>query len=211
MGSGQAPKISNPAIDEILNGEYTLAELEQCLSQRFTWKGVDMVAFRLARHSFLFYGAGWSYIQTGIDSADTVQPWDVNHLAFSYGKYVTGSATSSRIGMLDNITTEFGDKIERQIDTFIKADSDDYFAIDSIFLNCITGTKLVEGTIGLQISKDSLIYGPQVFRGLGKGGKHEQQVVWYGGAGVFESFAGIRLRTTADVNFSLDGLKVNGS
>lgn len=211
MGSGQSPKISNPAIDEILNGEYTLAELEQCLSQRFTWKGVDMVAFRLARHSLLFYGSGWAYIQTGIDSSDTVQPWDVNHLTFSYGKYVTGSATSSRIGMLDNLTTEFGDKIERQIDTFVKAESDAYFAIDAIFLNCITGTKLVEGTIGLQISKDSLTYGPQVFRGLGAIGKHGQQVVWYGGAGDFESFAGIRLRTTADVNFSLDGLKINGS
>jgi hypothetical protein len=68
----------------------------------------------------------------------------------------------------------------------------------------------VEGSIVLSISKDSLSYGPKVPRALGEIGKHQQQVVWYGGAGIFESFAGIRLRTTADVNFSLDGLLING-
>ena len=210
MGSGDAPKISDPAIDEILNFDYTQEELLLVTSQRFTWSGVDMVAFRLARHSLLFYGSGWSYIQTGIDELDQVQPWDVNHLAFSYGRYITGSATSNSVGRLEDITTEFGERIERQIDTFIKSERNSYFVIDNLFLGAITGTKLVEGTIGLQISKDSLTYGPQVFRPLGKIGKYQQQVVWYGGLGVFESFCGIRIRTTADVNFSLDGLLFNG-
>jgi hypothetical protein len=210
MGSGVAPKISNPAIDEILNREYTQIELQQCLPQRFTWKGVDMVAFRLARHSLLFYGTGWSYIQTGIDASNKIQPWDVNYLTFYNGKYITGSATTAAIGTIENLTTEFGARIERQINTFIKSAPDSYFAIDSIFLKCITGTKLIPGTIGLEISKDSLRYGPQVFRSLADIGKTQQQVAWYGGAGVFESFAGVRIRTTADVDFSLDGLTVNG-
>jgi hypothetical protein len=210
MASGDAPKISDPAIDEILNFDYTQDELIDVTSQRFTWSGVDMVSFRLARHSFLFYGSGWSYIQTGIDASDEVAPWDVNHLAFSYGRYITGSATTARIGKLEDITTEFGERIERQINTFIKAERNTYFTIDNFFLGAITGTKLVEGTIGLQVSRDSLTYGPQVFRSLGKLGKHQQQVAWHGGAGVFESFCGVRIRTTADVNFSLDGLLFNG-
>ena len=210
MSSGDAPKISNPAIDEILNREYTLAELELCTSQRFTWKGVDMVAFRLERHSLLFYGSGWSFIQTNIDGFDEIQPWDVNHLAFSYGKYFTGSATSSKIGTIENVITEFGEKIERQIDTFVKADSNSYFSVNNFFLGAITGTTSTEGTIGLQVSKDSLEYGPQIFRSLGKQGKHQQQLAWYDGPSGIESFLGIRLRTTADVNFSVDGLLING-
>jgi len=209
MASGDAPKISNPAIDEILNGEYTAAELLECTSQRFTWKGTDMCGFRLARHTLLFYGSGWSYIQTGIDGLDSVQPWDVKFLAFSYGKYVTGSATTSKVGKLENIRTEFGDKIERQIQTFIKSGPDIYFTINNFFLDVITGTAAVEGTIGLQISRDNLEFGPQVFKKLGKQGKYQQQVAWRGGAGQFESFCGVRIRTTADVNFSMSGLFFN--
>ncbi len=210
MASGDAPKISNPAIEEILNQDYTFEELKTCTSQRFTWKGVDMVAFRLPRSTFLFYGSGWSFIQTGIDSSETIQPWDVKFMAFSYGKYLTGSATTTKIGQIDDIVLEFGEKIERQIDTFVKADPNSNFILDNLFLSGITGTSLVAGTIGLSISKDSLAHGPQVFRSLGEQGKHAQQLAWYGGLGMFESFCGIRLRTTADVNFSVDGLVVNG-
>jgi hypothetical protein len=169
-----------------------------------------MVAFRLARHSLLFYGTGWSYIQTGIDGAGEISPWDVNYVTFSYGEYITGSATTTRIGKLNNGLTEFGEKIERQIDTFIKSGSNSYFTLDSLFLKVITGTSLVAGTISLEISKDSLSYGPQVPRSLGKTGDYQQQVAWYGGLGIFESFCGVRLRTTADVNFSVEGVLVNG-
>ncbi len=210
MGAGDAPKISIPFIDEVLNNTYTVNELLACTSQRFTWKGVDMVSFRLARDTFLFYGSGWSYLQTGIDGLITHQAWDVKFLAFSYGKYITGSATTSAIGKLSTALTEFGSKIERVIETFVKSEPDSYFLIDGLFLKCITGTAPVEGTIGLQVSKDSLTYGPQVFRGLAPQGKSEQQMAWRGGVGLFESYCGLRFRTTAEVNFSTQGLTVNG-
>lgn len=210
MGAGDAPKISVPFIDELLNNEYTKTELEACTAQRFTWKGVDMVSFRLARDTFLFYGSGWSYVQTGIDGLGPNQTWDVKFLAFSYGKYITGSATTTAIGKLSPSITEFGDKIERVIVTFVKSDPDTYFTIDTLFLKCITGTAQTQGTIGLQVSKDNQTYGPQVFRGLGKHGKSEQQMAWRGGVGLFESYCGLRFRTTADVDFSVQGLMVNG-
>jgi len=211
MGSGDAPKISNSAIDEILNEEYTQDELFDVTAQRFTWKGVDMVAFRLARDTLLFYGSGWSYIQSGINGDDEFQPWDVNHLAFSYGKYLTCSATSNKIGVLGTELTEFGNKIERQIVTFIKGAPNSYFLIDNLFLSCITGTSATSGTIGLSISEDGLKYGPTKFRSLGKHGQTKRQVVWYGGIGPqHESFCGIKLRTTADVNFSTEGVFFNG-
>jgi len=210
MSAGSAPKISNPAVEELLADEYTLRELGTCTSQRITWKGVDMVAFRLPRHTLLYYGTGWSFMQSGIDPADELQPWDIKFVAVSYGKYITGNAADNKIGIISNAVTEFGNAIERQIDTFIKADPDSYFPIDNIILSCLTGTSKTEGTIGLEISKDNLTFGPQIFRSLAKQGKSQQQVRWDGGGGVFESFAGLRLRTTADINFSMDGLKVNG-
>lgn len=210
MSTGQAIRISVDPIDEILNNDYTLAELETVTSQRFSWNNTDMVAFRLPRETFLFYGTGWSRIQTGIDSALTNQPWDVKFLTFSYGKYITGSATGTNIGRLQPITTEFGDRIERQINTYIKAESNTYFTIDNFFLDCITGTNIVEGTIGLSISRDNQTFGPTIFRPLAPIGESQQQVTWYGGVGRFERFCGIRLRTTSDVNFSLSGLVFNG-
>lgn len=209
MSSGDAPKISNDAIDELINDEYSEEELQTCTSQRITWKHIDMVAFRLPRHTLLYYGVGWSFVQSNIDASDELQPWDVNNVAFSYGDYITGSATGPNIGKLSNVVTEFGNAVERQINTFIKASPDTYFVADNILLSCITGSSFTEGTIGLRISRDNLAFGPQVFRSLGKQGQHQQQVAWRGGAGVFESFMGIQLRTTADINFSIDGLKVN--
>ena len=210
MSSGDAPKISNPAIDELINDEYTPEELFECTSQRFTWKGVDMVCFRLARHSLLFYGSGWSYIQSGIDSSDTVQPWDVNYLSYVYGGYLCGSAVDNSISTLDPINTDLGRNKELVIQTYIKTSRDEYFEINTIELDCLTGTNLVEGTIGAEISKDGRSFGPVKYRPLGKMGQSQQRVVWYGGAGVFESFCGVRLRTTADVTFSCDGLTFNG-
>lgn len=210
ISAGNAPKISVPRIDEILNNEYTLQELELCTSQRFTKSGVDMVAFRLARNTFLFYGTGWSNMQSGIDGLGVVSPWEVNHLAFTYGKYITGNANDANIGVLDNtIITEFGNEIERVIETFVKGETNSYFVINTIYLSCITGTSLLDASIALQISHDNLTFGPQVPRPLGAIGKSEQQVCWLGGAGRFERFCGMRFRTTSDVDFSVDGVSIN--
>ena len=88
MQSGAAPKISNDAIDELLNEEYTQDELKTCVSRRITWKHVDMVGFRLPRHTLLYFGSGWSYVQSGINADDEITPWDVKYVAFSFGKYI---------------------------------------------------------------------------------------------------------------------------
>lgn len=210
ISAGSSPKISTPPIDEILNNEYTLAELSLCTSQRFTISGVDMVAFRLARNTFTFYGSGWCFMQSGIDGLDVVSPWDVNHIAFTYGKYITGNANDSNIGLLDNTSIlEFGNNIERVIETFVKAETNSDFPINTIYLSCITGTSSPAGSIALQISHDGDDYGPQVPRSLAAIGKRQQQVSWLGGAGIFERFCGMRLRTTSDVGFSVDGLSIN--
>ena len=208
MSSGDAPQISNPAIAELLNEEYTEEELSQCTSQRFTWKGLDMVCFRLARHSLLYFGQ-WAYIQSGIDADDTLKPWSVNHLSFAYGKYLVGNASDSKIGVLANIHTEYGEKVERQINTFIKGQRNDYFEIDSVILDVTTGTHFKEGTVGLCGSRDGLYYGEPWWQPLGAQGRTQQQVRWTGGLGVFESFLGLKIRTTANVLFAVDGLLVN--
>jgi hypothetical protein len=212
MSSGDAPKISNTAIDELLNEEYTLAELETCLPQRITWKSVDAVAFRLPRHTLFYYGTGWSYIQSNIDGFQELQPWSVSHVTFSYGKYITGSAVTNAIGKLSTANTEFGNQVERQIQTFVKAPANTYLNPMNLFLRVTTGSSgLLEApTVGLQVSRDNLTYGPRVWRGLGKSGKSQQQVVWYGGLGVFESYLGIQIRTTANVKFAVDGMQVDG-
>jgi len=209
MGSGDAPKISNPAIDQMLNEDYTEEELKAVTSTRFTWTGVDFVAFRLNTATFLFYGSGWSYIQSGITEDDVFQPWTVNHMSFAYGKYIVGDASSSRIGKLSTSNKEYGDDIQRSIDTLIKAGRDTFYTLDSLTLDVTTGTD-TEGTVGLRISQDGRTRGPIIYRSLGEIANYQRRMVWLGGIGVFESFCGITLRTTADVNFSVDGLMVDG-
>lgn len=210
MAQGDSPKISNTTIDEILNEDYTAEELSECVSQRFTWKGIDMVAFRLEYETLLFFGTGWSRMQTGITPAGQYQPWDINCVTFAYGRYITGCASMNEIGILENISTEFGEKIEREIVTFIKGERNSYFTLDNLFLSCITGTSDINGTVGLQISKDGLTY-PQApkYRPLGEVGRYQQQIAWYGGLGLFEFFCGLRIRTTAAVDFDVEGLFFN--
>ena len=63
MGSGEAVRISNPAVDEILNDTYTLAELQTCIAQRLQWKGQDIAVFRLPRET-ICYNGGWFFMSS---------------------------------------------------------------------------------------------------------------------------------------------------
>ena len=65
--------------------------------------------------------------------------------------------------------------------------------------------------VGLSVSQDGVTFGPEIYRPLGKFGKYNQRMAWRGpgGLGRYESFMGIRLRTNAPIEFSVDGLWVD--
>jgi hypothetical protein len=65
--------------------------------------------------------------------------------------------------------------------------------------------------VGLSVSQDGVVFGPEIYRPLGQYGNYNQRMQWRGpgGLGRYESFMGIRLRTNAPIEFSVDGLWVD--
>ena len=63
-------------------------------------------------------------------------------------------------------------------------------------------------TVGLSMSVDGVVYGPEFYRPLGQFGRYKQRMQWRlpGGLGRYESFAGIRLRSNAPIEVSADSL-----
>lgn len=213
MGQGRAPRISNPAVDEFLNTEYTTAELQQAVGSSYEWKGYPVLCFRLARHTLCYMGGNWFFQESGINGANSPGPWTGNYITFAYGRYYVGDATQSRLGKLEDIATEYGEKLEYSFDTFVRAPRDSDFTINNAELDCLTGQATPEGTIGLTVSTDGRIWQTDntIWRPLGKVGQYGLRVAWNmpGGLGTYESFAGLRIRSTANVDFSLESFDVD--
>lgn len=214
MGSGEAPRISDPAIDELLNDEYTADELKTCVAQRYQWKGQDIAVFRLPRHTLNFNGVGWwfaSSIATFAErqiSGNSFKTWRVNYICHCYGEYYLGDVSESKIGILNDISTDYGQDIESGFDTFIRAERGSYFTLSSLELNGLAGQASPERTIGLSMSDDGLTYGDFFYIGMGEIGDYQRRIAWElpGGLGGYENFAGVRIRTTAPVQIAGEGL-----
>ncbi len=214
VGSGDAPRISNPAVDELLNDEYTVEELQTCVAQRYQWKGQDVAVFRLPRHTIKFNGIGWwfaSSIATFNEQQITgndFKTWRVNYITHCYGEYYVGDTDTNDIGVLDDIATDYGEDIESGFDTFVRAERGAYFTLASLELDGLTGQASPERTIGLSMSEDGLTYGDFFYIGMGEIGDYQRRMCWElpGGLGGYESFAGVRIRTTAPVKIAGEGL-----
>ena len=66
-------------------------------------------------------------------------------------------------------------------------------------------------TVGLSVSQDGIVFGPEIYRSAGLFGNYRQRMQWrgQGGLGRYESFMGIRLRTNMPFEFSADSLMVD--
>lgn len=213
MGSGEAPRISTPEIDEILNEEYTFEELKSCIGNRLQWKGIDAVVFKLPRHTLAFNGVGWPLLESLADGTE-ILPWSVNYITHAYGRYFTGTEEGPAIGQLANIATDFDQRVEFGFDTYVKGSREDYFTVNTVLLDGLTGQVAAneeEFTIGLQMSDDGRTYGERFYTGLGEAGESLEQVTWEypGGLGDYESFCGMRFRTAAPVRISSEGIQVD--
>lgn len=216
IGSGEATRISNPAVDELLNETYTVAELQTCIAQRLQWKGEDIAVFRLPRHTLNFNGAGWWFsasITTFTERQETgnkLKTWRVNYITHCYGEYYVGDVDTNDIGILDDIATDYGDDVEYGFDTFARFARGSYFTVRSLEIDGLAGQASPQRTIGLSVSEDGLTYGDFFYIGMGNTGQYQRRVEWelQGGLGDYENFMGIRIRTTAPVEIATEGLNV---
>jgi hypothetical protein len=220
MGSGNAQRISNPAVDELINTFYTVDQLRECTAHRLQWKNQDVAIFRLPFHTLGFNGTGWSFIRSIATFEDKqflvedFKTWRANYITHCYGEYFVGDVTTDDVGILSEIATDYGDDVSFGFDTFFKAPKESYFTAKSLNIDGLTG-QVAEGeperTIGLAISDDGYTYGPFFFSGLGETGDYRKEIFWEfpGGLGTYSDFMGIRIRTTAPVEISAEGLDVS--
>jgi len=211
MGQGTAPRISNPAVEEILNEQYSLSELDNCVGMRYKWKGYEVLVFSLQRHTFCYSEGNWFFQESFINGPLVDNPWRGVFIVNAYGRYLIGDRFGQNIGLFADGTTDYGQDIEREITTFVRGDRGDYFTIATVTWDCLTGSRTNQNdTIGVSVSRDGVVYGPQININLGDLGDRQKRVRWVvpGGFGTYENFMGLRTRITAAVDFSADALQV---
>ncbi len=212
MGQGRAPRVSNPAVEEILNEQYTLDELDDCIGMRYKWKGYEVLVFSLVKHTFCFMNGNWFFQESFINGPLVDNPWRGLHLVNAYGFYIIGDRFGQNIGTMVDGRQDYGEDIEREITTFVRSPRGSYFTVSTVTWDCLVGTGSNDtDTISLSVSQDGVIYGPKVPIGLGDLGSRRLQMRWVipGGFGTYENYMGLRTRITAPVDFSADALQVD--
>jgi hypothetical protein len=208
IGSGIAPKISNKAIDTIL-GTYTINELSEAVASRVKWEGDDIATFTFRRDSFGFFNGEWFRLDTLING--TSRPWRAGFITEFAGDYYT--AFENKIGIFQDLNTDYGERTIRVIQFGIKQPNDDWFRVQSVTLGISQGFNDIDTSSGvaIQISLDNRLFSEPFFRNLSAIGNYASKLVWNypGGIGNFEGFMAIRISTAEDVKFSSDHLIVD--
>lgn len=204
LSGGGAEPIGNEAVNELLNTEYTVDELRGCFCNRFSVASVEVVTFHLPRHVLAYYG-GWAIFETGTDE---VVPWAARLVSFVDGQFLAGAdgAICKLAGWAD-----IDDDYQVGFDTFIRKLRGETLQVSSFELDCLTGQEASDYRVSLQTSEDGRIWGPRFWVPLGATGKYRQRVCFNypGGLGSYESFCGLRVRTSNNVQFALDSAQAD--
>lgn len=203
VGQGRANKISNEAIDVVLR-DYTTAEIDAAIGNRFKWNGYEILTFEFGRDSFGFFNGNWFRLLVRDNGLEA--PWNGGFINFFDGSYY--SASDGFIGRLSDSNTEYGLDIPRIIDIATQHPDNDYFACQSISMQVSQGFNSGAATVGLAVSRNNVEYGEFLFRQLGAQGQYTQHLEWNppGGMGAYDGFMGLRIYTSQDVNFDANGL-----
>ncbi len=208
VSQGRAIKISNERVDLILS-QHTLEQLSRAVGNRFKWRGYDILTITLTNASFGFFNGQWFELTTIIEGE--ILPWNGGFIDQFEGTYYSASGTL--FGKIENIDTEFGNKIPRIIDVAFQHPDNDFFACQSVSLQISQGFDGgpgddVPGTVGLALSRNNVEYGEYLFRDLGALGDYTDHLEWNypGGLGTYDGFMGLRIYTTQSVDFNSNGL-----
>jgi len=211
IGSGVAPKISNRAIDTILE-TYTLEELGEVRSARFKWRGDDIATFTFRRDAFGFFNGNWFRLSK-LGERDFI-PWGGGFIAQFEGSYF--SAFEDKIGVLDEVNTDYGIRLPREIQFGIRQPDGQWFTVQSAALGISQGfNPLISTSLGvaIQVSRDNVLFSELFYRDVGILGKYSDLLEWNypGGMGVYKGFMAVKIFTTEDIKFSADHLIVDAN
>lgn len=202
--NGTAKRISTPAIDEILEQDYTPTELSKVTAQRITWRGYDLYVWTLPRHTLCFVSGSWSYFTSGVDALG-FSPWQYLFATQFDGNYY--AIGDSGLVKLSIAHQDEGLPIDRRIVTFARSSTDQVFTPDFLRLAAANGLNGGTQTIGLRLSRDGKLWSDRFYRELGALGAYQQQLEWRypGGLGQFDGFMAMEISTGSDCEFAADG------
>ena len=201
QGTGQ--RISTPAIDEILQHDYTPAELAKVESQRLQWRGANVYLWTLPRHTFCFVDGQWSYWSSGLNTLHA-EPWAYYHATmFNGSTYVSGP---NGVAVLSDVATDEGDAIDRRMRTFVRTKNDSTFTLDFLTLGISQGLKSADSTVSLSISRDGKLWSNRFYRDAGSLGEYAKLLQWRypGGLGQYDGYVGLEVSTSSGCEFSFD-------
>ena len=201
VGSGEAPKISNERIDLILAG-YTNTELSEAIPGRIIWRGYDISTFALRRDSFGFFNGNWFLLDTVFNGIS--KPWGAGYIQAFDREYFT--AFSDKIGKFSKINTDYGEPITKILGLGAQQGDGDRVKAQSLELGLSQGFNSAVGSVSLRMSRDNVLFGPEIFINLGAIGEYSEKLKWAppGGLGSYEGFFGFEIYTAEDIDFSLD-------
>lgn len=204
IAGSSAQRISSPAVDNLLQ-EYSYDELRTAFANRFQHRSVDVVTWHLPHHTLAYYG-DWAIFQTDTVGQDEA-PWIASSLLFRRGDYLVAT-NDGRLGRMDGLQ-DCGLDFAKGFDTFIRSGRGANLRLSSLELDCLTGQEATDYRVGLELSDDGLVWGPRFWMPLGITGRYRQRICFQypGGLGKFESFAGIRIRSTEPVTFAIEGMQ----
>ena len=210
FSEGTAQRISDQAIDEMLNRDYTPAQLAAVRSQRFNWGGVDCYTFELADRTLIFQDGQWSYVSRGIVGPRQLAAFGFFNATLHDGIWYVQDEAGG-LGKLAAGTEDSFGELQREIVTFARDAEEGVFAPAAMQLgvsNGQPGLAADEATVGLSVSKNGKLWGVMKYRSLSAEGEYDKQLIWHpaGGFGRFDGFMGICIYTTASVDIAADSL-----
>ena len=195
--------ISSKFVSELLNTEYYLKELGDITGSHFLWKGTPLLVFNLPRHTLVYYG-DWSYWHTGITGSEQ-GTWRPNNIQYAYGYLWCGDSIDGSLGNLVDESKEFGESIEWEIKTFVKATPETNFLIKFIYGITTQGND-IDARVSLSVTKDGRVYGREAYKNLGEQGHYNDLVKWGSPVGTFPDFCGLKFRGYGSKIINVDGL-----
>ena len=183
---GQFVKVSNDAVDNVLNG-YSDNELNAAFSMAWGDRGQYFVSFSFTDRTLIYNMTTnlWHEAKSSIidDNGDTQQVrWRVNSLVTAYGYTLVADSQDGRIGRIDpNTYTEYSMSIIRLFSVQPLYNSGKSFRIPKIELTMEAGvgnSVCEKPVISLAISEDGKIYDYERTRYIGSIGKYGQRTIW---------------------------------
>lgn len=196
-------KISGKYIDEVLNS-YTINELSRVRAQSFSWEGTPMIVWTFINESVLFYG-DFALISSGT-TGNQKGTWRATFITEINGRLICGDANGPKIGRLSKIGTDYDEKIEAELITYVRSAPRSLFDLKWVFLSATTGQSNEEATISLTVSDDGIHYYDELedFRSLGPAGVYDNEISWGSPVGRFDNHCSLRFRWVTPIRVPVD-------